>query len=270
MINISLENGTIISIENKSPKEEKNKYIFVRLYNPKYNDFGIGKSFLQFGQTVTADKNWKVLSAHAAIALNLKDKFYGLSIFNGDAHLKPESCKGYSKGYISAKEFDLEKSEYTVVGFKCTDEEYNIAKREITNAYYGKTVKFDPVFAGLNMTLYSICRKIKQTFSKSDKNKSKEDLGDLSKSDMTVSKEEIDTIKKICSTFVASVLFTSIKSLKKHFEKKENKKAGKYVSPSDIANFPGAKILFSGKFNTYGKDAEKFVAEHPEFKIYLQ
>ena len=270
MINISLENGTIISIENKSPTkpEEKNKCIFVRLYSPKYKNFDIGSSFLQFGQNVTADKNWKITSAHAAIALNLKDKFYGLSIFNGDAHLKPESCKGYSKGYISAKDFDLEKSEYTVIGFKCTDKEYNIAKREISNAYYGKTVKFDPMFAGLNMTFYSICRKIKQAFSKS--NKSKEDLGDLSKSDVTVSKEDIDTVKKVCSTFVASVLFTSIKSLREHFEKKENKKAGKYVSPSDIANFPGAKILFSGKFNTYGKDAEKFVAEHPEFKIYLQ
>lgn len=267
MINISLENGTVISIENKQPKTEENnqKYIFVRLYNPKYVTRGIGKDFLQFGQKITADKNWKVISAHAAIALNLKDNFYGLSIVDGDPHLKVERCSGYGKGYITPKEFDLEKSEYTVIGFKCTDEEYNIAKKEISNAFYGKTVKFDPVFAGLNMTLYSIGRKIKQMLGKS-----KESLGDLSKSDVTVTKEDIDTIKLICSTFVASVLFTSIKSLKAHFEKKENRKKGKYVSPSDIANFPGAKILFSGKFNTYSKDAKAFVDKHPEFGKFLQ
>ena len=265
MISISLENGTIISIENKQPKtiDPDQKYIFVRLYNPKYITRGVGKDFLQFGQNITADKKWKVISAHAAIALNLKDKFYGLSIVNGDPHLKIESCSGYGKGYITPKEFDLEKSEYTVIGFKCTNDEYDIAKREISNAFYGKTVKFDPVFAGLNMTLYSIGRKIKQTFS------SKEDLGDITKNDVTVTKEDVDTVKKICSTFVASVLFASIKSLKTHFEKKENKKKGKYVSPSDIANFPGAKILFSGKFNTYSKDANKFINDHPEFKKFL-
>ena len=269
MISISLENGTVISIENEQPKtkETDQKYIFVRLYNPKYMTKGIGKDFLQFGQKITADKDWVFISAHAAIALNLKDKFYGLSIYKGDPHLKIESCSGYGKGYINAKDFDLEKSEYMVIGFKCTNEGYDIAKKEISNAFYGKTVKFDAVFSGLNMTLYSIGRKIKQSLSRSDK--SKEALGDISKSDVTVTKEDIDTVKKICSTFVASVLFTSIKSLKEHFEKKENKKKGKYVSPSDIANFPGAKILFSGKFNTYSKDAKAFADKHPEFKKFL-
>ena len=69
---ISFENLSI-SIENKQNKIDNNsKYIFVRLYNTKYKNAGVGTNFLDFGQKITASSKWKVISNHAAISMNLQ------------------------------------------------------------------------------------------------------------------------------------------------------------------------------------------------------
>lgn len=285
---ISFENLSI-SIENKQNKIDNNsKYIFVRLYNTKYKKAGVGSKFLDFGQKATASSKWKVISNHAAISMNLQDKFYGMTVIDGDPTLKIEQCSkkhkysqnpysgssvgssSLKKGFINDDTVDIENSVYHVYAFKCNDKEYDDAKTKLAKAYYNKNFKFDTTFAGLNMTLYSICRKIKEMI-KGEKNQSEEAYGVIHKKDATenVSEDDFKTVKKICSTFCAYILTTSIEKLKKHFNKRENKKSSIYVSPSDIPNFPGAIECFSGKFCDYDKDARKFVKEHEEFRPYL-
>ena len=271
-ITISLEDGTQISMQNnnvprQTPSSEE-RYIFVRLYEPKYTHAGIGSKFLQFGQNFTADKRWKVISSHAAIALNLKDAFYGLTIAGGDPSLKIEKCQGAPDNYINSNEFDLDQSKYYVYGFKCSVAEYAKAKQMIAKSYNTKNVVFDPLFAGLTMTFYSIARKIKQMFT-FNKHSSEGTLGVITKNSYKPTGEEIVTVKKICSTFVASVLIGSIAKLKEYYNKSEHKKESKYISPSDIPNFPGAKRLFSGVYSHYNADAKAYAAKHPEMQKYL-
>lgn len=272
-ITISLEDGTNVSINDieKKPESEE-RYIFVRLYDPKYAHAGIGSKALQFGQNITADKRWKVISAHAAIALNLKDAFYGLTIAGGDPTLKVEKCQGAPDNYINANDFDLKTSKYYVYGFKCDVQEYSHARQMIAQSFNTKNVIFDPMFAGVRMTFYSIARKIKQfLFDHEKKKKSGEgSLGVIRKDSYNQpTGEEVTTVKKICSTFVASVLIGSINKLKEYYSQSKHKKESKYVSPSDIASFPGAKRLFSGFYANYTADAKKYAAKHPEFEKYL-
>ena len=286
---LTAPNGKMLISVESSPvdkPEKENKYIFVRLYNSKYKDKNIGTGFLAFGQRVTASSKWKVISSHAAIALNLQDKFYGMSIIDGDPTLKIEQCSethkyaqtpyaktsssALNKGFINDESVDLEKSTYHVYAFKCTTAEYNAAKEKIAKAFYKKNVVFDTAFAGINMTMYSIGRKIKELL-KGERCKAEEASGVIHKydADKHPSEDDMKTIKKICSTFCAYVLCTSIKKLGDYFAKPENQKAGKYVSPSDLANFPGAIDCFHGRFCDYEKDARAFVKEHPEFKKYI-
>lgn len=271
-ITISLEDGSNINISSKKANPPEERYIFVRLYDPKYAKAGLASKTLQFGQNITADKNWKVISAHAAIALNLKDAFYGLTVVNGDPTLKIEKCQGAPDNYINSKDFDLAASKYYVYGFKCSVEEYNHARQMIAQSYNTKNVVFDTAFAGVTMTFYSINRKIKQfLFNSNDKNKSGEgSLGVIRKDSFKAPDSgEVNVVKKICSTFVASVLIGSIKKLKDYYNQSKHKKESKYVSPSDIASFPGAKRLFSGFYNTYVNDARQYASKHPEMQKYL-
>ena len=144
---LTAPNGKVLISVESSPAnkpEKKTKYIFIRLYNSKYKYKNIGTGLLAFGQRVTASSKWKVISSHAAIALNLQDKFYGMSIIDGDPTLKIEQCSethkyaqtpyaktsssALNKGFINDKSVDLEKSIYHVYAFKCTTAEYNSAK----------------------------------------------------------------------------------------------------------------------------------------------
>lgn len=271
-ITISLEDGTSVSIRDKSNTlDTEERYIFVRLYEPKYKDAGIGSKFLQFGQNITADKRWKVISSHAAVALNLKDAFYGLTIAGGDPTLKIEKCQGASDNYINDKDFDLDKSKYYVYGFKCTVEEYSHARQIIAQSFNTKNIVFDPMFAGLTMTFHSIARKIKQFLFDHDKKKKSGEgsLGVIRKDSYKPTGEEVQTVKRICSTFVASVLIGSIHKLKEYYNQSKHKKESKYCGPSDIASFPGAKRLFSGYYSHYNADARKYAAKHPEMQKYL-
>ena len=257
--------------------DSENKWVFVRLYDSKYNLSlnSIGGGLLDFGQKATQNKYWKVFSNHAAIHYKLTDNFYGLSVHNGDAGLKIERCQNLDDDdfqYINKKDFNYNKSRYYVFGFKCTPEEYDVIKKKINNAYKNQTVMFDVGFAGKTMTFHSIGNKIKQLLHV-DKLLNISIIGVMHKSDSVLNdgdyKRKNGQVNKICSTFVGGVLISSIEYLAKHFEKKENFNKSIFISPSDITLFPKARRLFSGTFDTYNRDLVKFVKKHPDFNEYL-
>ncbi len=258
--------------------DAENKWIFVRLYDSRYNLSlsSVGGGLLSFGQKITRNKNWKVFTNHSAINYKLTDNFFGLSVHDGDASLKIERCQNLDDDdfqYINKRDFNYSKSKYYVFGFKCTPEEYNIMKKKINNAYKNKTVMFDVGFAGGTMTLYSILSKIKQILHV-DKILNIGILGIIHKSDSVLNDEDYKRkngqVNKICSTFVGGVLISSIGYLRDHFEKKENFNKSIFISPSDIASFPRARRLFSGTFDTYNRDLLRFIRKHPDFDEYMK
>lgn len=184
-ITISFENMSI-SIENKKNKiDNDSRYIFVRLYNTKYKNAGAGSKFLDFGQKVTASSKWKVISNHAAISMNLQDKFYGMSVIDGDPTLKIEQCSknhkysqnpysrssvgssSLKKGFINDESSDIENSTYGISG--------NITN--ITNSKSNKGVATYVIpdepkpmsdYPNLNVEILQPLSSIRNRFSKKD------------------------------------------------------------------------------------------------------
>lgn len=257
-----------MGIENKDIEEklalpEDNcKYIFIRLYDPVYTD-NLPAELLKKGQYIT--NVTKIPAAHAAIGFDLSDNFYGLTI-GGDYDLKEEACSNPSTcPYMQT--CDAKKSIHYTYAIKVSAEEYEAAKKKTLDYYESKEVKY-ALLHNFPVALYCIKKKINLP------SLPKLPLPEAYREFLTSLKKTLRAFKGfrekdrfVCSTFCSYILISSVPRIALYFCERDF--SYDYITPSELSMLPGMKLLFSGSWLDFKKDAENFAKENPEFKEYL-
>jgi len=257
-----------LGIENKEIAQrlaipEKNyKYIFIRLYDPVYTD-NLPAELLKKGQYIV--NQTKIPAAHSAIGFDLTDSFYGLTI-GGDYDLKHEVCsQPDSCAYFQT--CDAEKSYQYTYAIKVSQEEYLAAKKKTLDYYKSKEVKY-AILHNFPVALYCIKKKFNLP------NLPKLPLPSAYREFITNLKKTLRAVKQtrekerfVCSTFCSYILLSSVPRIALYFCEREQ--SYDYITPSELSMLPGMKLLFSGKWLDFKKDAAVFAEENPDFKEYL-
>ena len=257
-----------MGIENKDvekklalPKENY-KYIFIRLYDPVYTA-NLPAELLKKGQYIT--NTTKIPAAHAAIGFDLSDNFYGLTI-GGDYDIKKEQCSNPdSCAYMQT--CDPKKSFHYTYAIKVTAQEYEAAKKKTLGYYETKEVKY-AVLHNFPVALYCIKKKMNIP------SLPKLPLPDEYREFLTSLKKTLRAFKGfkekdrfVCSTFCSYILISCVPRIALYFCERDF--SYDYITPSELSMLPGMKLLFSGNWLDFKKDAESFTKENPEFIEYL-
>ncbi len=257
-----------LGIENKKIADkltlpEKNyKYIFIRLYDPVYTA-NLPAELLKKGQYIV--NQTKIPAAHSAIGFDLSDNFYGLTI-GGDYDLKKEVCsQPDSCAYFQT--CDAAKSYQYTYAIKVSEEEYQAAKKKTLDYYNSKEVKY-AVLHNFPVALYCIKKKINlPNFPKLPLPAAyREFLTNLKKTLRAV-KQTKEKDRFVCSTFCSYILISCVPRIALYFCERDF--SYDYITPSELSMLPGMKLLFSGKWLDFKKDAADFSKENPEFEEYL-
>ncbi len=257
-----------LGIENKeiaqklAIPEKKYKYIFIRLYDPVYTD-NLPAELLKKGQYIV--NQTKIPAAHSAIGFDLTDSFYGLTI-GGDYDLKHEVCsQPDSCAYFQT--CDAEKSYQYTYAIKVSEEEYQAAKNKTIDYYNSKEVKY-AILHNFPVALYCIKKKFNlPNFPKLPLPSAYREFITNLKKTLRAVKQTREKERFVCSTFCSYILLSSVPRIALYFCEREQ--SYDYITPSELSMLPGMKLLFSGKWLDFKKDAELFAEENPDFKEYL-
>lgn len=242
--------------------ESKSKYIFIRLYDPVYKS-NLPAELLKKGQYIT--NLTQIPAAHAAIGFDLTDNFYGLTI-GGDYDFKIEQCSSPENcPYMST--CDAEKSYHYTYAIKVNENEYEAAKQLVQRYYDSREVKY-AVFHNFPVALYCIRKKINlPELPKLPLPAAYREFYTNLKKTLRAVKQQKEKDRFVCSTFCCYILISSVPRIALYFcERNLNYD---YITPSELSMLPGMKLLFSGNWLDFKKDAEKFVKENKEFASYL-
>lgn len=248
---MSHENATIA----KSPSETK--YIFIRLYDPKYVKFNpstILKNGISFTNTNL------LMCTHAAINFSLQDNFHGLAFNDKDDpnYLKLEECTNL-KSNKNMLRCDPDKSLFYVYALPVTKIEYSSAKKTVDEVLVNNDAIYT-LSSLLRFVLPSIKRKL--TDKRLDNSTNKHDAISYNSTEELSTK----TNKFCCSTFVAAVLYKNVAKFKKFCD--SNKLKTEDFTPSNLSIIPSIVKLFEGKYKDYNKLKDKFIKLNPEFNQY--
>lgn len=239
---------------------ENPKYIFIRLYNPNYDNPFYIANMLKFGIKTTELEGEE--KSHAAINFYLDDDFYGLTA--AERHgLAPESCTDVkSNKYM--KECSPKTSLQITYALQVTEDEYQNAKSFVETYARNKNINFQTSQL-FRMTCFSIGRKFftQKTYQQFGTVKYPNDKVYKKK---TKNPEYIEN-NFLCSTFISYVLINTIPRIKNWFEK--NNINYRFVTVSDIAQIPGVTRLFYSNWSNYLLAANSFVKIYDEFDEYL-
>lgn len=256
-----------ISAENKKQDEtalspENCKYIFIRLYDPVYNG-NLPAELLKKGQYIT--NVTKIPAAHAAIGFDLTDNFYGLTI-GGDYDLKIEHCCNIDTcAYM--KSCNPEKSFQYTYAIKVSAEEYEAAKKKTLGYYESNEVKY-AVLHNFPVAIYCIKKKLNiPSLPKVPIPEAHREFLSSLKKTLRAFKGFREKDRFVCSTFCSYILLSSVPRIALYFCERDF--SYDYTTPSELSMLPGMKLLFSGNWLNFNKDAETFAKENPEFKKYL-
>lgn len=250
----------IYQYDNEEETQKEDKYIFIRLYNPVYNNPFCPESFL--GGCIKSVDVYSEKATHSAIAFDLTDSFYGLTAV-GKEDLKLESCTNIlSNQYM--KKCNVYKSIQTTYAIKVSKQEFEKVKKMVEDYFYSGKVKYN-VFQNFCIGGYGIKRRL--FYSKKAK-----------KFAARPHKFPENTFKPgktqfVCSTFIAYVLANSVENIKQFFI--ENKIDSDYVLPTDLMFLPGAIKLFTSTWVDYNIAAKtytscnlSFAPFYPEHLVY--
>ena len=246
----------------KKPEDGNCKYVFIRLYDPVYNN-NLPADLLKKGQYIT--NTTQIPAAHSAIGFDLTDNFYGLTI-GGDYDIKLEQCSTPETcAYMST--CDAEKSFHYTFALKVTEKEYEAVKKMTLRYYQTKEVKY-AVFHNFPVALYCIRKKVNlPELPKLPLPAAyREFIMNLRKT-MLAMRQQKEKDRFVCSTFCTYILISCIPRIALYFcERNLNYD---YITPSELSMLPDMKFLFSGKWLDFKKDAKSFAEEHKEFVPYL-
>lgn len=223
---------------------EDQKYIFIRLYQPYYdNPFCIENILNNCIKSVDVAEE---SSSHSAIAFSLDDAFYGLTSSNSGHNLFIESCTAPGKNEYM-KKCNLKKSVEITYALKVTDEEY-LKVKEAVEKYYNDPATVYDVEQNVKIAWHSVRRKV---FTPQNK---KAFAAVPDKNPEETFKEDRHSF--VCSTFIAYILANNVESVGEYFREKNID--SNYVVPSDLEYLPGIKKLFKTTWVDYNKGARSY------------
>ena len=241
--------------------EEPSRYIFLRFYNPNYNNPLYIANLLQGGIKL-AEVSDMTLS-HIAINFSLEDDFYGLTS-GGYFQLAQESCEHPEENkYMRHSNPDL--SEQLTFALKVPQSEYESLQQTVEQYAQSHKVKYR-VSKVFKIALFSLKRRYLTR-------KENRQIGALQYPKSTLSeKKESDPAymenKFLCSTFIAYILQKNISSVQQFFE--ENNINYRYMTVTDLLKIPDLQLLFYSTWTNYPLAADAFVLSNPEFQTYFQ
>lgn len=229
--------------------KSEGKYIFIRLYQPFYdNPFCVENVLNNCIKFVDVSTEF---ASHSAIAFSLDDNFYGLTSSNKNHNLEIESCT-YAGDNEYMHKCNPYKSVEITYALKVTEEEYNNLKAVVEGYYKNPATRYD-ISQNFKIAQRSMGRK----FFWSDKEKKFAGHKD-SHPEATF---ELGRFDFVCSSFIAYILANSVQSIHDYFV--ENEIDSNYVVPSDLPYIPGMKKLFKTTwvdYNIAARNASKIYA----------
>lgn len=253
-INASDDAFKIYDADFKKEDEAGNKFLFMRLYLPNYDNKASSVNFLK--KLITCVDPNPEQASHSSIGLALDDDFYGLTLYS-TSDLKKESCVApESNQYM--KLCNPYTSTQTTLAISVSQEEYDAVKEMLERDFAEQKVKYW-VPKNLTVGLSGLSRK--------NKKPSQRKLGAR-----VLKRGYIKSSKKqkhfVCSTYLAYVLQSCVKKIDDYF--KERNIAYDKVAPTDLYHIPGFKILFCSTWVDYNIAAQEFVKSAPLFEKYLK
>lgn len=231
------------------------KYVFIRLYKPYYDNPFCPENILN-GCIKVVDVSDEFTS-HSAIGFTLNDNFYGLTSTDKNKNLTIESCTNPSNNKYM-KKCNIKKSVQITYALKVTDEEYYNLRKMVEEYYYNPNTKYD---IGQNFKI--ALRGINRKFFLSEDEKVFAGSPDSSFEE-TFSEGQTDFV---CSTFIAHVLANSVQSVHDYFI--ENQIDSNFVMPSDLAYIPGMIKLFKSTWIDYDVAARTTSKTYTAFVPYF-
>ena len=245
----------IIEENIKFPPEKNEltdyRYIFIRLYDPKYSNPLYIANLLKGGMSVTELSDDIV--SHSSINTNLTDNYYGLTM-GGKFQLAKESCTNVKNHKYMGK-CDPKTSTQITFALKIKKDEALKIQESLELYSTDPHLTYD-AFANFKIGIFEIGRK----FFTPPKFR-------------TLKKNYLPKVRKkdvknfVCSTFIAYILINNVPEISDWFKKHNFDYS--YIGVSDLTQIPGMAKLFSSSWNNYNYAAFKFAQEYPEFKRYL-
>ena len=232
-----------------SPKDYK--YIFIRLYDPKYSNPLYIANLLKGGMSVT-ELSEDIVS-HSSINSSLDDNYYGLTM-GGKFQLTTESCTNV-KNHKYMSKCDPKTSTQITFAIKVKTEEAEKIKQSL-EAYSKDPLLTYDTFANFKIGIFEIGRKF--FTPKKYQGLKKNYLPNVRKKDVK---------NFVCSTFIAYILINNVPEIEQWFKKHNFDYS--YIGVSDLTHIPGMTKLFSSTWENYNIAAFQFTQEYPEFQTYL-
>lgn len=232
-----------------TPKDYK--YIFIRLYDPKYSNPLYIANLLKGGMSVT-ELSEDIVS-HSSINSSLDDNYYGLTM-GGKFQLTTESCTNVKNHKYMGK-CDPKTSTQITFAIKVKTEEAEKIKQSL-EAYSKDPLLTYDTFANFKIGIFEIGRKF--FTPKKYQGLKKNYLPNVRKKDVK---------NFVCSTFIAYILISNVPEIEQWFMKHNFDYS--YIGVSDLTHIPGMTKLFSSTWENYNIAAFQFTQEYPEFQTYL-
>lgn len=251
-------------LETEDGMSDKKKYIFIRLYDPNYNDPMYIANSLQKGIAFVEVNPENV--NHASIGFDLSDYFFGLTS-GGKYNLKIERCTDVASNDYMEK-CNPEKSIQSTYAIPVTNEEYERAYNLILKNLNNKQLKYAAT-ENIKIAGYCVRRKFftPEEQQKLGSEQLENKLYDIKKDFKKHVKPIIQDQMFVCSTFVAWVLYNSVDSVHQWFD--DHKIDYEYITPSDLSQIEGVEFLFSSTWTEFDEAAEEFAKVNEEFADYL-
>lgn len=240
---------------DEKPLTENERYIFVRLYYPEYDNPVSIENLLK--ACIKAADVYDLNICHSSIGFDLNDNFYGLTT-GGKHNLKFESCTNpQTNSYM--KKCNKYRSTQITYAIKVSVAEYEKAKTMVEEFYKNPRTRYD-IFKNLVAGFYGLERHNVKT---------DEEAAFATKphkhSEVSFKENKYDFV---CSTFIAYVLANSVDSIHDFFVEKQINVD--YVFPSDLAFIPGMKKLFSSVWIDYDVAARYYSKQYLSFEPYYK
>lgn len=251
-------------LETEDGMSDKKKYIFIRLYDPNYNDPMYIANSLQKGIAFVEVNPENV--NHASIGFDLSDYFFGLTS-GGKYNLKIERCTDVASNDYMEK-CNPEKSIQSTYAIPVTNEEYERAYNLILKNLNNKQLKYAAT-ENIKIAGYCVRRKFftPEEQQKLGSEQLENKLYDIKKDFKKHVKPIIQDQMFVCSTFVAWVLYNSVDSVHQWFD--DHKIDYEYITPSDLSQIEEVEFLFSSTWTKFDEAAEEFAKVNEEFADYL-
>lgn len=248
-VSLSEKSDSITFFDHEDLKEynSEDRYIFIRLYQPYYDNPLCIENVLS--NCIKSVDVYKENASHSAIGFSLNDSFYGLTTA-GKKDLKIEHCT-YTVSNPYMKKCNPDRSYQTTFALKVTEKEYDAIKKMVEDYYNNPKTKYN---AAQNFAIggYSFGRK----FFHSEKEKRFAGFPHRHP-EKTFVENKYDFV---CSSFISYVLVNCVEDIRDFFI--EKKIDINYVLPSDLADLPGAKKLFKSRWTDYSLGAKIYSSNY--------